>query len=299
VDGTSEVTVGAIADGLKYVKLTADDAGPPETVVNETRPEIGVGAEAVMHRTSVDEMYVMVIVQSTPATETAVTSAALTPRNVPVIVTTVPPVIGPDAGVKVVILGTVGIMTGPLGPVYSKPTVASGVLKTPPVGDDTVTGDLAIGLETAAVVQVMSDAERAVNVAHGTLTEMLTVETSPRSDPRSVITVPPAVGPETGSIDETTGAVKVNNVGLEPVPVETVETTAGPVVRVPAGATPATQSMWVALRQVNGAQVIPARDTVKMSAAESPKPVPVIATVDCSTLPMIVRDTAVTLGAAA
>jgi hypothetical protein len=56
VDGTSEVTVGAIADGLKYVKLTADDAGPPETVVNETRPEIGVGAEAVMHRTSVVEM---------------------------------------------------------------------------------------------------------------------------------------------------------------------------------------------------------------------------------------------------
>jgi hypothetical protein len=242
----------------------------------------------------------VVIVQSTPATETVVTSAALTPRSVPVIVTMVPPAIGPDVGVKVVILGTVGIMTGPLGPVYSKPTVvASGEVKTPPVGDDTVTGDLAIGLETAAVVQVMSDAERAVNVAHGTLAEMLTVETSPRSDPRSVITVPPAVGPDTGSIDMTTGAMKVNNVGPEPVPVETVVTTAGPVVRVPAGATPATQSMWVALRHVNGAQAIPARDTVEMSAAETPRPVPVIATVDCSTRPMVMRDTAVTLGAAA
>jgi hypothetical protein len=211
----------------------------------------------------------------------------------------VPPAIGPEVGVKVVILGTVGMTMGPLGPVYSKPTVASGELKTPPVGDETVTGDLAIGLETAAVVQVMSEAERTVNVAHGMLAEMLTVEASPRSEPRSVITVPPAVGPETGSIDETTGAVKVNNVGLEPVPVETVVTTAGPVVRVPGGATPATQSMWFALRQVNGAQAIPARDTVDTSAAETPRPVPVIVTVDCSTLPMVVRESAVMLGAAA
>jgi hypothetical protein len=106
------------------------------------------------------------------------------------------------------------------------------------------------------------------------------------------------MGPDTGSIEDTTGAVNVN-VGPEPEPVEIVVTTAGPTVLVPTGAIPATQSMCDALRQVNGAQTTPASVTVETSTADAPSPVPAITTVLPSIRPCITGDTDVTLGAAA
>jgi hypothetical protein len=107
-------------------------------------------------------------------------SAAVRPSAVPVIVTTVPPVIGPEVGVTDMIKGPLGI-TGP--PMYENPRAGTVVAKTPPVGDDTVTGDRATGLDTGAVVHVTSVADTTANVEHGTLAEMLTPATSPRSDP--------------------------------------------------------------------------------------------------------------------
>jgi hypothetical protein len=160
---------------------------------------------------------------------------------------------------------------------YANPTAGTVVAKTPPVGDDTVTGDWVTGLDTGAVVHVTSAEETAANVEHGTLAEMLIPAKSPRSDPWSVTIVPPAMGPDTGTIDDTTGAVNVN-VGPDPEPVETVVTTAGPTVLVPTGAIPATQSMCEALRQVNGAQTTPASVTVETSEADEPSPVPAITT---------------------
>jgi hypothetical protein len=110
--------------------------------------------------------------------------------------------------------------------------------------------------------------------------------------------VPPVEGPETGSIDETTGAVNVN-IGPMPEPLESVVTTAGPTVLVPRGATPATQSMWDALRQVYRAHETPASVTDVTSEPETPSPVPAITIVFLSTLPRIRGDTKVILGAAA
>jgi hypothetical protein len=130
------------------------------------------------------------------------------------------------------------------------------------------------------------------------LAEMLTPATSPRSDPWSVTIVPPAMGPDIGLIEDTTGAVNVN-VGPEPEPVEIVVTTAGPTVLVPTGAIPASQSMCDALRQVNGAQATPASVTVETSEADAPSPVPAITTVLPSIRPCITGDIDVTLGAAA
>jgi hypothetical protein len=222
-------------------------------------------------------------------------SAAVRPSAVPVIVTTVPPVIGPEVGVIDVIKGPLGI-TGP--PVYANPRAGTVVVNTPPDGDATVTGDWATGLDTGAVVHVTSVVETAAKVEQGTLAEMLTPATSPRSDPWSVTIVPPAMGPDTGSIEDTTGAVNVN-VGPEPEPVETVVTTAGPTVLVPMGATPATQSTCDALRQVNGAQTTPASVTVETSEADAPSPEPAITIVLPSIRPCVTGDTDVTLGAAA
>jgi hypothetical protein len=130
------------------------------------------------------------------------------------------------------------------------------------------------------------------------LAEMLTPATSPRSDPWSVTIVPPLVGPDIGLIEDTTGAVNVN-VGPEPEPVEIVVTTVGPTDLVPMGATPATQSMCEALRQVNSAQATPASVTVETSEAETPSSVPAISIVLPSIRPCITGDTDVTLGAAA
>jgi hypothetical protein len=58
VDGTSDVTVGVVTAGSKYVNGTVDVAGmmdPLENVAIETGPMVGVGMEPVVHRTSVGD----------------------------------------------------------------------------------------------------------------------------------------------------------------------------------------------------------------------------------------------------
>jgi hypothetical protein len=141
VDGTSDVTVGTVAAGSKYVKIVEDNAdwNPLEVVVIEAGPAVGVPVEPVVHRTSVAEMY-SVVSHTTPAMVRVAMSAAVRPSAVPVIVTTVPPVIEPEVGAINVIKGPLGI-TGPPDPAYANPRAGTVVVNTPPDGDDTVTGD--------------------------------------------------------------------------------------------------------------------------------------------------------------
>jgi hypothetical protein len=299
-DGTSEVTVGAIAAGSKYANVAGDTAGvpPPETEMTATGPAVGVALAAVVHRISAGETK-LTAAHDTPATKTLVMSDCAVASAAPTMVMTVPPVMGPDVGlIKVIDGGPPPGITGPppADPVYANPTAGTAVANTPPVGDDTVTGDWAIRLDTGAVVHVTSESETTAKVAHGTLVDTLTATTSPKAIPWSVTTVPPAMGPDTGTTAETTGAVKVND-GPEPEPAEAVETTVGPDVVDPTGATPVTQSMCVALRQAKGAHDTPARVTAKTSAPETPRPTPATRTDLPSTRPAFSGETRVTLGA--
>jgi hypothetical protein len=143
--------------------VTAVPPAPLVVVVIDTGPVVGVGVEPVVHRTSVGDTWV-VVAHATPAIVRIAMSAAVRPSAVPVIVTTVPPVIGPEVGVTEVIKGPPGITTGP--PVYANPRAGMVVVNTPPEGDDTVTGDWATGLDTGAVVHVTSVADTTANVEH-------------------------------------------------------------------------------------------------------------------------------------
>jgi hypothetical protein len=178
--GEMRVTVGA---GAVYVNSSPATAGEVPAIVltsTSTTPDASAGDVAVI---DVSEFTLKV----EPATVPNITDDAAV-RPVPVIITEVPPAVGPRFGLTA---STVG------GEATPDPKV-NDTLALAPVGPSTVTETVPI---PAGVVAVSSVEETTVTFVALPAAPKETPSPDTKSDPEIVTCVPPAAGPELGEIE--------------------------------------------------------------------------------------------------
>ncbi len=278
--GDNEVTVGS-AGGATNVYLSpaeTTEVPPGVMTVTSTRPAACAGATAVAE---VADTGVTAVAAAVPKV-----TAVMPVRFVPVIVTTVPPAIGPDVGL-------IEVTVGRTGGAPTKVNVSPAVTAEVPAGVITVTSTAPA--TCAGDVTFIDVAETGVN-AVPPMPPKLTTVAPVRLAPVIVITVPPAIGPEVGDSDVTVGGAAVVT-KVKKSPVATAEVPPGVVTFTstpPAACAGEVAVIEVALMKLKPAAAVPPNDTPVTPV----KLVPVIVTTVAPAVEPEVGDSDVTVGGA-